>query len=66
MLGERLSPVRPLLAAAQRTGEVSSEQVAVIVRAVEVVDRPGLDRVQVAWAEEFLGRTWWRAASPQR
>jgi len=54
MLGERLAPVRPLLAAAQRSGEVSSEQVAVVERALGTVDRPGLDPVQVAWAESSL------------
>lgn len=54
MVGERLAPVRPRLAAVQRCGEVSAEQVAVVVRALEVVDRPGLDPVEVVWAEETL------------
>jgi hypothetical protein len=41
MLGEVLSPRRPELAAAQRHGSVSPEQVAIIERALGKVDRQG-------------------------
>jgi len=54
MLGEELAPIRPQLAAAQRTGEVSAEQVAVVERALEAVDRPGLDPSEVDQAERLL------------
>lgn len=54
MLGEVLSPVRPVLAAAQRAGVVGVEQVAVVVRALAGVDRPGFDPADVVAAEELL------------
>ena len=54
MLGETLAPVWPHLAAAQRTGDISAEQVAVVERALDQIDRPGLDPAQVADAEELL------------
>ena len=41
MLGEPLEPVRPVLAAAQRAGVVSAEKVAMIVGALDKVDRRG-------------------------
>jgi hypothetical protein len=40
MLGEALEPTRPVLAAAQRAGDVTPEQVHLIQRALASVDRP--------------------------
>ena len=54
LTGEPLPPVRPFLAAAQRDGEVSPEQVEVVVRALAKVDRPGFHPDQVAAGEELL------------
>jgi len=54
MTGERLEPRRPVLAAAQRAGDVTPEQVQVIVRALEKVDRPGFDPAEVAVGERLL------------
>jgi hypothetical protein len=54
MLGEHLAPVWPHLAAAQRTGGISPEQVAIVERVLNQLDRPGLDPGQVADTEELL------------
>jgi Domain of unknown function (DUF222)/HNH endonuclease len=54
MLGESLDPVRPHLAAAQRDGEVSAEQVAIIERAITPVDRRGFDPADIAAGEQLL------------
>jgi hypothetical protein len=54
MVGEPLEPRRPVLAAAQRAGEVSAEQVKLLVRALEAVDRPGFDPADVAAGERLL------------
>ena len=54
MLGEVLPPVRPVLAAAQRAGEVSAEKVAIIVSALEKVDRRGFDPAAIAMGEKLL------------
>jgi hypothetical protein len=54
MLGERLEPVRPVLAAAQRSGEVSAEKVDIIQRALEKVDRRGFDPAHIANGEALL------------
>ena len=54
MLGEALEPVRPVLAAAQRDGEVSAEKVAIIERALEKVDRRGFDPAAIAKGEALL------------
>jgi hypothetical protein len=54
MLGEPLAPVRPHLAAAQRDGELSPEQVAIIERAITPVDRRGFDPADVAAGEQLL------------
>lgn len=54
MLGERLEPRRPVLAAAQRDGEVTPEQVQVIARALEQADRPGFAPALVAAGESLL------------
>jgi hypothetical protein len=43
MTGQPLAPVRPHLAAAQRDGEVSPEQVDIVERALSKVDRVGFD-----------------------
>lgn len=54
MTGEVLDASRPVLAAAQRTGEVNPEQVHVIQRALATVDRPGFDPVDITAGEELL------------
>jgi hypothetical protein len=54
MLGEPLAPVRPHLAAAQRDGELSPEQVAINERAITPVDRRGFDPADVAAGEQLL------------
>lgn len=56
ILGELLQSRRPVLAAAQRTGEVSAEHAAIIDRALHSVDRPGLDQAAVTAAEQVLSR----------
>ena len=53
-LGQPLEPRRPALAAAQRTGEVSSEQVGIVERAIGSVDQRGFDPDDVAAGEELL------------
>lgn len=54
MLGEVLPPARPELAAAQREGVVSPEQVQIIERALSKVDRPGFDPMDIATGERLL------------
>ena len=54
MLGQPLDPVRPLLGAAQRAGDVSPEQVQLIVKALASVDRPGFDPADVNEGERLL------------
>jgi hypothetical protein len=54
MLGEPLAAVRPYLAAAQRDGDISSEQVAIIERAITPVDRRGFDPADVTAGEQLL------------
>ena len=54
MLGERLAPVRSVLAAAQRSGAVSAEKVDIIERALEKVDRRGFDPAAIANGEALL------------
>ena len=56
MLGQPLEPVRPHLAEAQRTGEISTEQVSIIERALSKVDRPGFNPIDIAAGEELLAR----------
>jgi Domain of unknown function (DUF222)/HNH endonuclease len=51
-----LEPVRPVLAAAQRDGEVTPEQVSIIERALSRVDRPGFNPADIAAGEELLAR----------
>ncbi|MCW2803157.1 MAG: hypothetical protein JWN06_1374, partial [Propionibacteriaceae bacterium] len=52
--GLPLGPRYPVLAAAQRAGTVNPEQVAVVERALEQVDRPGYAPEVVAAAEATL------------
>jgi hypothetical protein len=54
MLGQRLPPVRPHLAAAQRAGRVGPEQVAIIERALAQVDRRGFDPAVIDQGERLL------------
>ncbi len=56
MLGEPLAPVRPHLAAAQRAGEVTPEQVAIIERALGKVDHRGFDPADLDAGEQLLTR----------
>ena len=56
MLGKPLDPVRPHLAAAQRAGEVTPEQVGIITHALARVDRPGFDPAAIDAGEELLTR----------
>ncbi len=54
ILGEPMEPRRPVLAAAQRAGEVTTEQVHIINHALESVDRKGFDPADIARGEEML------------
>ena len=54
MTGQPLEPVRPHLAAAQRDGEISAEQVDLVERALAKVDRVGFDPADVDWGEQRL------------
>ena len=56
MLGQSLGPVRPVLAAAQRDGNVTPEQVHIIQRALARVDRPGFNPADIAAGETLLTR----------
>ena len=56
MTGQPLAPLRPELAAAQRTGDVSPEQVAIIERALARVDHRGFDPADLAEGERLLTR----------
>jgi hypothetical protein len=53
-LGEALNPVLPHLAAAQRAGEVGTEQVQIVARAMQKLTRPDMNAEQVAAAEQQL------------
>ena len=54
MLGEPLAPERPHLAAAQRDGDVSPEQVDMVARALGKVAGPGFDPADVEAGERIL------------
>jgi len=54
VLGEPLSPVRPVLAAAVLSGEVSGEKAGIITRALATVDRPGFDPTDLEAGEKLL------------
>ena len=56
MLGEPLTPIRPHLAAAQRTGEIIAEQVAIVERALAKVDHRGFDPADLDDGEQLLTR----------
>jgi hypothetical protein len=53
MLGERLEPLLPRLAAMQRDGAVTTEKVQIVERAMHKLSRPGLP-VDVETAEKLL------------
>ena len=54
MTGEPLAPLRPALAAVQRSGEVSPEQVDVCVRALAGVDHRGFDPADLDLGDRLL------------
>lgn len=54
MHGEPQSPLRPVLAAAQRTGAVNPGQVDMICRGLAQVDRAGYDPADIAAGEALL------------
>jgi Domain of unknown function (DUF222) len=54
MLGERLEPLLPDLAAAQRDGAVSVEQVQIVERAMHRLSRPGVNLDAAQTAEKLL------------
>ncbi len=54
MLGEPLDPLLPILAEAQRDGEVSTEQVGIVERAVRELRRPDLDPAAAVDVEQTL------------
>ncbi len=54
MLGEKLEPVLPRLAALQRSGVVSAEKVQIVERAMHKLTRPGLHPDAVDMAEQLL------------
>ena len=54
MLGERLEPLLPQLAAVQRQGTVTAEKVQIVERAMQKLSRPGLHPDDVETAEKLL------------
>jgi hypothetical protein len=52
--GEAMEPVLPRLAAAQRAGAVTTEQVQIVARAMQKLTRPDLNPEQVAAVEQLL------------
>jgi hypothetical protein len=54
MLGQPLPPIRTHLATAQRDGEISAEQVAIIERALAKVDHRGFDPADLESGEQLL------------
>ena len=54
MLGERLEPLLPRLAALQRDGAVTTEKVQIVERAMHELSRPGLNPDAVDTAEQLL------------
>jgi Domain of unknown function (DUF222) len=54
MLGERLEPLLPGLAALQRDGVVSAAKVQIVERAMHTLSRPSLDPAAVQTAEQLL------------
>ena len=62
--GEVLAPARPILAAAQRAGEVNPEQVAIIERAMATVDHRGFDPADLDRANRSWSTTRRRSGRP--
>ena len=54
--GERLDPLRPQLAEAQRRGESSPERIDIALRALESVDHRGFDPADVDAGEQLLAQ----------
>ena len=54
MTGEPLEPIRPHLAQAQRSGEVSAEKADIVVRALAPLDRRGFDPDEIDHGEKLL------------
>src|SRR6478609_4407233 len=52
--GQPMDPVRPVLAAAQRRGDVTPEQVHIIAKGLAAVDRAGFDPADIAIGEQLL------------
>jgi hypothetical protein len=52
--GEADGPLLPHLAAAQRAGQVNTEQVQIVARTIQKLDRPDLNPEEVAAAEQQL------------
>src|SRR6476646_9403926 len=56
MTGQPMQPVRPVLAVAQRAGDVTPEQVHIIAKGLAGVDRAGFDPADIAAGEQILTR----------
>ena len=54
MVGEKLEPLLPRLAALQQQGVVSTEKVQIVERAMHKLSRPDLDPEAVETAEQLL------------
>src|SRR6476620_6923726 len=52
--GQPMDPIRPVLAAAQRRGDVTPEQVQIIAKGLAAVDRAGFDPADIAIGEQIL------------
>ena len=52
--GQPMDPIRPVLAAAQRRGDVTPEQVHIIAKGLSAVDRAGFDPADIAIGEQIL------------
>ena len=63
--GETVGPLLPNLAAAQRAGAVTPEQVQIVARAMQKLSRPDLDADEVAAAEQQLADTGHSCADPR-
>jgi hypothetical protein len=56
MTGQPMQPVRPVLAVAQRAGDVTPEQVHIIAKGLAGVDRAGFDPADITAGEQILTR----------
>ena len=54
LTGEPLEPIRPHLAQAQRSGEISSEKADLVTRALSPLDRRGFDPAEIDHGEQLL------------